>query len=417
MPINRDRNSRKRILVSSSLKLYVHELLYALQKYQWDYLFVTSFWYKPEQFPFFLVNFFPGKIRGFMEREFRKKYDKKLKGENIKQFPWFELIRELSDKLFLQRFAERMLFYRDRIHDRFVASRLNTYEPDIVVGYEESCLLTFRKAKEKGRKTILDLAQVHYREIIEISDRYPAFGDLYKNKKLRSKIDLIKEEELSLADYVICLSDFAKDTLVKNGISPKKIFVANLGIDPLTFNPKQSYESSGKLKVVFAGTLTKRKGIDLLLKIKREIPDTIDLTFIGPMGDARDLFEGYPVDYTHHPYVEQKRLNALLNQSDVFVFPSYLDSWGMVVVEAMASGLPVIVSDNTGAKEAVSDECGFCVPTGNYCALKEKIMHLNKFRNELKSKGENARKNALAYAWENYYRKIDHIMSEISGSN
>ena len=69
-------------------------------------------------------------------------------------------------------------------------------------------------------------------------------------------------------------------------------------------------------------------------------------------------------------------MNKVFNESDVFVFPSYLDSWAMVVVEAMACGLPVLVSENTGAKDVVHESCGEILSVGNYHQLKEKIEYI-----------------------------------------
>lgn len=404
---------KKNILVSNPGKQYTNHLLYSLHKYKMNYTFLTSFWYKPERFPFKGIGIFPQKLRSRIEIELRKRYDARLDDHRIVQLPWFEILRELSDKLFTNRFAERMLFFRDRIHDRIVGLKLKKLKPEIVIGYEESCLHTFRSAKKYGAITILDLAQIHYKEIAIISEKYPAFKELYKNTKLRKKINAIKEGELALADFIICLSDFAEKSLIKHGIPKEKIVVANLGIDPTCFHAKKTYSTGGKMKIIFVGTMTKRKGIDMLLKISDELSDRIDLILIGPMADTQDLFEQYQGKYTWYPYVEHGHLNGLLHDSDVFVFPSYLDSWAMVVVEAMASGLPVIVSENTGAKDAVTASTGFRIASGDINGLKEKIMYFCQNRQEVALKGANASKEALNYTWNNYYTTIYSFLKNI----
>jgi glycosyltransferase involved in cell wall biosynthesis len=407
-----DKKSGNKILVSNPGKQYVHQLLFALERNNFNYRFFTSFWYKPGKFPFNFISFLPKKAAEKLKREFRKRYYEKLNDKFISQLPYWEIIREISDKLFGQKYAETMQFYRDRLHDRWVAWRLNN-SYSTMIGYEESCVQSFRKAKEKGIITVLDLSQVHYRTIDSISQKYPVFNQMYSNKKLRDKINKIKQEELELADYVICLSDFAKGTLVDQGFNAQKIFTAYLGFDPYKFQPKKNYSLTGKLKIVFAGTLTRRKGLDLLLEASLQLSEKVDLTLIGPMADAGDLLNSYQGKYEWQPYVDQEELNILLNQSDLFVFPSYLDSWAMVVIEAMACGLPVIVSENTGAKEAVVNNSGFIIPAGNTDILKEKINYFYTNRSELKTMGENARTASLAYTWENYYETMNNIILKI----
>jgi glycosyltransferase involved in cell wall biosynthesis len=407
-----DKRSENKILVSNPGKQYTHQLVIALEKSQVDYRFFTSFWYRPGKFPFNLISFLPAKIRERAEKELKKRYDENVDGKFISQLSFFEIIRETTDKLFGQKFSEKMQFYRDRLHDKWVSARIdNSYK--VIIGYEESCLQSFRKARAKGITTVLDLSQVHYKTIDIIAQKYTAFNHLYKNKELRNRINKIKQEELSLADYVICLSGFAKETLVQQGFNPENIFIAHLGFDPAKFQPKQNYQASGKLRVVFVGTLTRRKGIDLILEVHQQLADMMELTLIGPMADAIDLLDSYKGEYTWHPHVDQGKLNILLNQADLFVFPSYLDSWAMVVIEAMACGLPVIVSENTGAREAVLNNSGFVIPAGDADMLKEKISYFYENRSALQIMGQAARKESLAYTWDNYYKRIDHILLEI----
>jgi glycosyltransferase involved in cell wall biosynthesis len=99
-----------------------------------------------------------------------------------------------------------------------------------------------------------------------------------------------------------------------------------------------------------------------LLKLMERLVDfPISLTFIG--SNARS-FSGK----TNLPNIffdgikDQASVANYLRKADVFVFPSYLDSWGMAVVEAMACGLPVIVSEEVGASECIDDKVGFILP-------------------------------------------------------
>lgn len=409
----KDNIKRGGILVSNPGKQYTHQLLNALQKNNYVYKFITSVWYKPSSFPYSFFKFLPILLKKILQKEFLKRYDENVISDNVIQFPYLEVIREIGDKAFGQKFSERMQYYRDRLHDRYAANRLKDFNADMVIGYEESCLETFREAKKYGMTTVLDLAQIHFHEITNISNQFPIFKELYKNVSLRKKINKIKEEELKLADYIICLSEWAKESLIKNNIPSHKIYVANLGFDPDKFKGKEKYICEEKLKIVFVGTLTKRKGVDLLLNVSKELSSIVDLTMIGPLADASDLLDPQNNTFTWHPFVNHDQLSKLLREADLFVFPSYLDSWAMVVVEAMASGLPVIVSSNTGAKEALATDAGYIIPPGDTLILKERIRYLYNNKSLLKEMGINARKQSLLYTWDSYYLKIHFIINDI----
>ena len=84
------------------------------------------------------------------------------------------------------------------------------------------------------------------------------------------------------------------------------------------------------------------------------------------------------------------------------------------MIEAMGCGTPVIVSENTGAKETVSDGVnGFVIPVEDIAALKQKILFFYNNRDKLESFGKNARKRAENYTWENYRKRIREVISEI----
>jgi glycosyltransferase involved in cell wall biosynthesis len=406
-------NRGKKIMVSHSGRQYVHQLLFALSKYGFEFCFYTSFCYKREKFPFTLFRLLPAKLRQITERELRKRMFHGIDDHRINQFPYFELVREVLDKVLPARYSEYLLYFRDRMHDLWVSRKIKNDQYGLVIGYEECCYKTFKEAKKKGLTTVLDLAQIHYREISKISSAHPVFGKIYVNKKLRERINSIKQKELSLSDYIICLSTFARDSLINNGLPAEKIFIANLGFDPSKFIPKKEYSVSEKLKLVYAGTLTKRKGLDLLIDAMDELSSIAELILIGPMGDAGTLITLNTHKFTWFPYLEQEEMNKIFNSSDVFVFPSYLDSWAMVVIEAMACGLPVIISNQTGSKDAVTTENGFIVPAGNKIAFINKVKYFYENRQELSAMGKKSRNIAEKYDWDQYYTEIKNIISKI----
>lgn len=348
--------------------------------------------------------------------QLHKRYHAPLEDMPIAEFPGPELKRLFRLVVCKNKDLEWITFERERAFDKKIAKRLKKWKPEVVVGYEMASLDTFKEAKKLGAITILDLAQIHYKEIDALGKQFPVFGHLFENRKLRNEINRVKEAELQLADHVLCLSDFAFDSLVKHGVPERKIFKLNLGFAPQTFRAKEKYRKEGLFRFVFAGTITRRKGIDLLIQAFQELNlPASELLLIGPLTDAVDLLPKDDLRIHHISHVPQERLNELLNDSDLFVFPSYLDSWAMVVVEAMACGLPVIVSKFTGASDAVRQGGGYVIEP-EIASLKEQMKALYKNRVETERLGREARLVAENYTWAAYQQELKKVFTQLWAS-
>lgn len=404
-----------RILVSQPARQHTHQLVYALQEGGYLAKFITSIWYRPDRFPYSLVNLLPSGLKRHIEKEVKKRYYENIDGRLVEVFPFFELIREGFDRSFRGYKSDLGIYLGNQIHDWYVARRISGLRPDIVIGYETSALRTFKRAKGLNLITVLDLAQVHYRFIELLRYRYPEFESVFADKDIIGRVNRLKDEELKYTDYIITLSRFAEETLIAQGVPKDKIYLLNLGFEPEQFSRKESYRKDGVFKVLYVGTVTKRKGINLLLDACRRLgPKDIEVIVIGEIADARDVLKRYEGRYRYVSYLNHGELVSYYQDADLFVLPSYLDSWGMVVIEAMACGTPVIVSENTGAKDAVIDGVnGFIVPVDDVEALKERILYLHDNRDKIEFFGRNARKQAENYTWGNYRRRIRETVLEI----
>ena len=406
--------SNKRIIVSHSGKQYVHQLLYALQSKGYLQLFITSIWYKPHFWVYKLLLGVPV-IGNVLYHKFLKKKTYPEQNEKlIEQYPWKEFWRQILVQVSSKYRTEKYVFEIEKDHDNYVAKRLKTLMPDIFIGYEKSSLESFREIKRQGGITVLDLAQVHYKYLIELRNTQETFQDLFEDEELFNQINKVKAAEYEHADYILTLSEFAKATLLKFGVDEHKIKVVSLGYNPQVFKPKTQYpiSNSPKLKLIYTGTFTKRKGIHLLLQAVKELNlPGLELTIIGPILDGEELFEQYKGWFTYYDFLHHEEMVNYFHESDVYVFPSYLDSWAMTVIEAMACGLPVIVTENTGAKDAVVDgESGFVLKIDEKEALKEKIRFFYHQPSQIEVFGRQAVKAATNYKWENYYGQIDDFV-------
>lgn len=186
--------------------------------------------------------------------------------------------------------------------------------------------------------------------------------------------------EFENADHVVCCSDLAKQSMIDNGVDAKKIFVNRLGVNLSDFRPEKGHSGDGIFRILFVGAMTPLKGLHYLLEAFHKMPAQAELWLVGALPTdplLKKMLDECVIQTGRVRVfgpVAQSRLKAIYNQCDLFVLPSLSDGWGMVVSQALACGLPVIVSDMTGAKEAVEQHRnGLVIKSGNLCDLTEKM--------------------------------------------
>ncbi len=401
-----------KVLVLHPQIQYSHRLAFALQKKKYLIKFITSFWYKLNKNKFLYSFIF--KINSGFKKILEKRYFNLIDEKLVQTFPYFEIYRQIYSRI-LKKQSLHILAYTDSMFDNYASNQIKKIDPDIVIAFETAAFKSFKIAKNLKKVTILDLAQIHYNEIKNLRDGYVYFKESIIDDDLFEKVNKKKQDEINLTDYFFCVSDYAKQSLINNGISENKIYVNEMGFDTSKFLPKSLYKQTKPFNILFTGTITRRKGIHLILEAFKQL-NLLDcnLTIIGPMGDAEDLIKIENPYFKYIPFLSHDELVNYYQNADIFVFPSFLDSFAMVVLEAMACGTPVIVSENTGSKCAVSQGGGFVIPVNDVDAIKEKILFFYNDRQQLEIYGNHAAEIAQQYTWEKYYEKIEYSIKDIA---
>lgn len=396
-----------RILISNPSKQYTPFLIQALLQAGHEVWFVTSYWYRSSHR---ILQWF-ATWNQRLATELQKKQDHRIPESIVYSNPWGSIYKFLGR--FIIRDVERWSYYEDRIHDRWAKGLVKRLQPDILIGYEKSCEQSFAQAKQLGVHTILDLAQVHTAFIQQLRKDTDFFAAITGTPTLFDRIHAIKQAEYALSDQVICLSRFAADTMLQQSFPQHKLHIANLGFDPKRFHPKTVYKKPDTLQLIYVGIVTRRKGMHLLIDLMQSIQDLpVQLTVVGPWGDATDLLnkKSSYSNITYIPYLHHEALAERLQQSDVFVLPSYLDSWAAVVLEAMACGLPVITTTQTGASEVVGDDAGFVLTAGDLGGLKSAVMHYLHHPEAIEMHGLNAVAKVQEYQWGRYFQQVQRVV-------
>jgi glycosyltransferase involved in cell wall biosynthesis len=270
-------------------------------------------------------------------------------------------------------------------------------------------LWSARKARRQGLATVVERNSLYpSKQEALLKAEFKKFGLNYRpTHPISLKRNLA---ELKEADFIATPSKLVYQSIIGAGIPERRVWKPNpLGVDYNKFKIE-----NGKLKInkglnfIFVGGDPVRKGLFYLLKAWSKIEKNSQLFILGLP----------PRTFDQHPFKQFKGLAGVKHigwadsvqyykKSHVLVAPSVEDGWNLTVLEAMAAGLAVIVSENTGAKDAVKDkETGFIVPACDYKALAEKIEFFMKNPSKAGAMGKEGREAVRRYSWERYGKQL-----------
>jgi glycosyltransferase involved in cell wall biosynthesis len=244
--------------------------------------------------------------------------------------------------------------------DRHVSKTLG--KDGAVYCYEDSALFTFRAADRIGLKRYYELPILYWETaqklLMQEAERYPEWEPtLLATRDSRAKLDR-KSAELQLANLVICPSRQVQLSLPP-GIAS---LVAEYGCPmPVEDRPVRN---RSRLRVLFAGTMTQRKGLaDLFAAINLLRRPDIELVVLGtPLVPLKFYRSIYP-DFVYEATRSNTQVRRLMLSCDVLVLPSIVEGRAMVQMEALSCGLPIVVTPNAGAEDLVEPgQTGFLVP-------------------------------------------------------
>jgi glycosyltransferase involved in cell wall biosynthesis len=302
------------------------------------------------------------------------------------------------------------------LFDLWAAAHVRRRRPDAVVGYEMYAVETFRAAKSVGARCILDAAACHYSE----QDRV-LFPENHKLSRAEIRLRWRKRTELGLADLIICCSKLARRSYLAAGISGCRIVVNSPGVDVDLFRPDERESRTGPTKFVFVGAASRAKGFDVLLEAFTMTSGAFPSAELHVIGDPEFAFGfiGQSSDkVVIHGKLSRHDLAQLLGVMDCLVLPSRLDSFGLVVVEALAAGIPAIVTPKVGAAEIITaGKNGWIVPVGSAVALSKQMSSCCAEPNRARAMRPDCIASAARHTWVDYRKRILRIIEAVVDPN
>jgi glycosyltransferase involved in cell wall biosynthesis len=235
-----------------------------------------------------------------------------------------------------------------------------------------------------------------------------AFASLSKEYELRLNDCDIKrlDSEAFLADLIIVASSVTKDSLTISGVDEKKIKIVPYGINTHKFPFFERKLKENKLDILFLGSLNQRKGIIYLLKALDLLNDpNITLNIVGRgIFDKSILDEFSFKNYKLFENIDQQELLSIMQNCDLFVLPSIVEGFGQVILEAMATGLPVICTKYSAGLDIIQQNIdGIIIDPRNTEKFASSIEYLFKNPEVRIRMGLLGREKVLkAYTWNHF---------------
>ena len=240
--------------------------------------------------------------------------------------------------------------------DRRARKKLSK-ETAAVFAREDCCRATFTRARELGVTTIYQLPTSYWRAVKELMDRelrqFPdVCGAARPDDTTAPGRTERKEEELRLSDRVLCPSTFVRETLKQYGDNGRPIETIPFGVGPKS---ERKVPQMSKPVFLYVGNVTMRKGVHRLLMAWRHLRAyrTHELRLVGTMHLNKRFLSGFEGMFTHVPRVSRDELDRHYQSARALVFNSMADGFGNVITEAMAHGVPVIASRNSGGPDVI----------------------------------------------------------------
>lgn len=285
---------------------------------------------------------------------------------------------------------------------------------DVFFGYSYEVSGMLQAERSRGIFTVLDQMDpgpVEFRAVADEMRKHPEWAG-HPPPFPRAYYDRLRQE-WEWADLIVANSDWTREAMISEGVDPGKIEILPLAYE--TDRPAQArrpFQAGSQLKVLFLGQVNVRKGIHYLVEAARLLEhEPVEFLVAGPLKIRKEATVLASQNVKWLGPVPRNEAAGLYQQCDVFVLPTLSDGFAITQLEALAHGLPVIVTPNCG--RVVEDGLtGFVIPPRDPRALAEAILRFIKQPELSFEMSPHCRKAAGAYSVEAYGRSLVDMISQ-----
>lgn len=325
-------------------------------------------------------------------------------GAPVKTAGWLGMGRWLQRRLHLPERADSFLSI---VFARFVAHSLPP-GGQILVMWSGTALEAIPAARGYGMKVVLERSVPHIAYQTEV------------RRRIRKRFDLMWAEtpphhiarelaEYEAVDAIAVPTSFVAGTFIRRGIPKERLIINPYGVDLSCFVQPLPRRSEQSLRILFVGRVGICKGVPWLLRAFARLDMKAELHLVGPLEPGMEhILRHEPMEHVilHGP-VADRQLPEHYAAADIFCLPSLEEGLPVGVVRAMACGLPVVATPETGAADILRDGVdGRIVPSGDPPALAMALEELASDPLLRQTIGDRARRAAItSYNWADYGRR------------
>jgi Glycosyltransferase len=272
-------------------------------------------------------------------------------------------------------------------------------------------------AKKRGLKVVVDQSAAHPKFMQKQLEDDFVRNNAVLTMTMGSVFWQAVVDDCTKADCLLVNSEFVKQTFVDCGFDIERIKVVYLGVRDDFFGLKSDYKVKKTLKILFTGNFGLAKGVEYLLRAlkileKREI--LFEMTIVGSFEQSVDIIEKYNVKNINFVgHIPQDELKKYLSESDIYLFPSLTEGCASSGMEAMAAGLPVIATYESGLPIENHID-GLIISSKDEESIVEAVVKLLDDEQLRERLGKNAaRKISTNYTWDKYAESVSALYNEL----
>lgn len=363
----------------------------------------------------------PASVRGRIENQLRRRRYAALDAERIQPLPARHSLAYVARPVLNRVRANATPWLESAAHrswDRAVAKRIREAAPtpQLIHVFESCGLATLGAGRERGSKTLLDVPIAYEYARQSFIDEARRWGpDAARGLPIDERQLARIRAEREAAEHLFVPSEFVRRCLRENGVPDEKMILLPYGVDPDRFHPQPRPDRQDRFRAIFVGQLNARKGLPYLLEAFRQLGPTFgELVLVGrPDTFGQRLLREYEGVHRWLGHVPKHDVEQLLLGSDVFVFPTLAEGSSLATYEAMAMGMPIITTLNSGSVARDGKE-GLIVEPCGVESLKEALVTLAEDRERARAMGERARQRILdGFTWAHYRRRLAQIYRDL----
>ena len=319
--------------------------------------------------------------------------------------------------------VQRAVYARDVRFDAYMARKLKHEQAEIFWGFQGSCHQSLQAARQQGKLAVCELATAHVTEAQRIlgeeASLLPDWADSIDNLVFPSDYETRLQEEPHRAQAVIAASEFTRQSLIHSGVASEKILQLPLGfdLDHIPYSTQSPDFGKRPLRLLYAGTVTQRKGMAYLLEAMQQLhKHDVALHVIGGVQGSGRAFWAQKKLFTYHPPLAQQQLFERYAHYDALVLPTLFEGFGLVIVEALAAGLPVITTPHSMGPDVINHQHnGYLVPVRNPQAIVQAVEHLaTRTPEQYNAMRAAARRSVLGFSWQSYTQLLRQLLPELN---